>query len=1034
MKNLSKVLAVVLAFAMVLSMVGFAGYTDVAAGDDCEKAVTVLSGLNILTGYEDGSFKPEATITRAEFATIVIRMLGLAETATGGSTVFPDVAADFWANGYIALATQQGIVNGYPDGTFRPEDPVKYEEAIKMVVAALGYTPMADANGGYPGGYQVVAASKGILSGIKGAKTGEPATRSVVAQLAFNALDVPLMEQVGYGTQTNFETVSSLLADKLGVTIFEGSVTTTRDSDSSLDVGELKVSYNKQYTGVEKKPLAVKITPDAGLTKTLIAADTEVEAAAKALLDVASVMYVYDAAGDEPVLLSILKDGNKNEVVSFVTEDLKTDADEYDSDNNPGNGLSGLVANAGAAGVADDVAEGVIEVYTDKESGKTEKYKLNIDKIYVNGQETSILTASGVGAGSKIETASEMKAVLEYYLDKAKAVDVSLLSQGEDEFNVAYITVYDDVKVSSIAERKWQVSFTPYTSNNQNIGSKVILDETAEDQAFEIYKDGELASFADIEKDDILSIAGYINSSDELVYGKVYIVSDRVEGKVTAKATGKVSVDGTVYKTTLSSGFSLGDTAVFFKNYRGVLIAVDTTATAANVKYGFATYIREYNADNGTPAEIRLLNTDGTWETLELADQVSINGATKVKPKDIDWDDTTPATGFNAVNIPGAALDKVDGSSTKYGVNDMVAYDLNSEGKVSKLYFKNVTDAFEVSVLGTPGTGAEKEYDGDTAIMGDIFIDDATVIYNLAANTIYRDRDLDTEEKDVSVVAVNTLVDGNDYDILAKYDEDDAGIYGALLGYGIAGGIDYADNFFVLTEEGMDATNEAGDTGILLTGIKGGEETTLFINDEDTVAVKKTVFDGTAASGKVTIESQSAAAFNPDVDGDSSLSYEASDFEKGDVLLYALDSKNEAAEIVVLIDASDVAKTSAATYGYLNTIDANSDNNTVVAELEGNVDYSFVVGYVKERKENGNITIYAEDDADGNAKTYTFASDVVGTLYDAYVYEGSVEDAGQFEISFDSDKATTGADGDIVFARVVGSRIVEFVTFANKTN
>ncbi|MBR6523332.1 MAG: S-layer homology domain-containing protein [Clostridia bacterium] len=1016
MKNLSKVLAVVLALAMALSMVSFAAYTDVEAGADCEEAVTVLSALEILKGYEDGSFKPDATITRAEFATVVIRLLGLADTATGGATIFTDVAADHWANGYIALAAQQGIVNGYGDGRFGPEDPVKYQEAIKMVVAALGYTPMADANGGYPGGYQVVASQKGILAGISGAKANEPATRGVVAQLGYNALTVPLMEQTGYGTQTNFQTVNSLLLNKLGVTKFEGVVTATSLSSSNKD-GKVTVDYDAQITAVAGQSTAKKYDPagvngvncnpvtlNAGSSSVYtIDAAGEVEEAAKELIDVASIMYVKAADTDDAELVCILKNGNRNATVSFATEDLRADA---------------AFTNADADATT---ADATIEVYTDKDAGDTEEYVLNIKKVYVNGRTKSILDASGVTAGSEISSIANKEAVVGYYLDNDKHADVTLLSQTEDEYNVAYITVYDDVKVTSIADRKWQISFNPYTANNENIGSKVILDETDKDLKFEIYKDGEVASFADIKKDDILSIAGYINASDELAYGKVYIVSDKVEGKVTARSTGKVSVDGVAYKST-ATGFNLGDTAVFFKNYRGVLVAVDTTATAANVKYGFATYIRGYDADYGEAAQIRLLNAEGKWETLQFADKVSINGATKVDTKGVNW---TTASYVDGAALTGVALPGGGYSSTKLGVNDMVAYDLNSDGKVGKIYLKNIASAFEVTSV-----GASKEYDADTAVMGDIFMDDATVIYNLAANSIYRDRDLDTTESNVSIVAATALVSGNDYNIISKYDEDDSGIIGAILGYDMAGGINYADNFFVLTEEGMDATNAAGDTGILLKGIKAGEVVELFINDEDSITVSKTVFDGTAdANSDITIASQSAAAFAPNADGDGIATLEASDFEMGDVILFTLDSKNEAAEVVVLIDASDVVKTSASTYGYLDKIDGFDTDNVVVAEIEGNVNYKFVTGYVKERKENGNITILAEDNT--AEMTLTFADDVVGSLYDAYTGDGKVEDAGKFDISDDSLKTTAGADGDIVFARVIGTRIVEFVTFAN---
>lgn len=1004
MKNLSKVLAVVLAFAMALSMVSFAAFTDVEAGSNCEQAVTVLSDLGILKGYEDGSFKPEGAITRAEFAAVVIRLLGLGETAAS-ATNFDDVAADHWASGYIALASQQGIVNGYGDGKFGPEDPVKYNEAIKMIVAALGYTPVADANGGWPGGYQVVASQKGILAGVSGVAAADAAPRGVVAQLAYNALTVPLMEQTGYGSDIKYEVVNSLLLNKLGITKFEGVVTGTSLS-SNLKDGKVKVDYNYQVTAVAGQNTAKKYEPGTAAANAYcnplvpsatatIEATGAVEEAAKALIDVASVMYVKDADSDKAQLVSILKDGSKNETVSFVTEDLKANAS--------------VTAHA-ATSTDPERATATIEVYTDKDAGETEEYVLNIKKIYVNGRTKTVDDVLGVDtAGSDINEGTEFKTVLEYYLKTSVAADVTLLSTVEDEFNVAYITTYQDVKVDRIAARTYKVSYTNLPANTTG---SVVLDETDKNLKFEIYKDGEIASFDDIKEDDVLSIAGYIDGG-KLKYGKVYIVSDRVEGKVTAKGTNKVSVDGTVYKTNGLS-VNLGDTAVFFKNYRGILVAVDTTATAANVKYGFATYIREYDVDYGEPAQIRLMNTEGKWETLDIADQVSINGATKVSSKTIDWDDAA----WNTANIPGAALTNVSTSSTKFGVNDIVAYDLNADGKVGKLYFKTVTDVFEDESI-----SGSKKYDADTVIMEDVFMDDATVIFSLDTASIRRDRDLDTEEADVAIVAVASLADGTNYNILAGYDYDDAGVIGALLGYGMAAGIDYADNFFVLTEDPMEATNEAGETGILLEGMIAGEAATLFVNTEDVdCVVDKAVYD--TASSDVATQLNSAAV-------------DPSTFGMGDVLLYTLNGKGEAAKIAILVDASDVARNAedvvngivTPAYGYLDTIDATGNNDTVVATVVGNTTYKFVVGYAKEFLSGGNLTIYAADDT--TEKTYAFASDAVGTLYDAYTGNGKVIEAMTGDITADSDAALTGNDGDIVFARVIGSRVAEFVVIAN---
>ena len=203
MKNLKKVLALVVALTMVLGTVGFAAYTDVAEDAGEYTAVSTLSSLGILTGYEDGSFKPDGDITRAEFAAVVCRALG-AKVSGSAVTGFTDVAADHWASAYIAYCAGAGLVNGMGDGTFAPSANVTVEQAVKMLVVALGYEPMATAKGGYPTGYMVVANTNGITEGVAAAQTAA-ATRAIVSQLVYNALDVPMMVQDGFGTQVSFK-------------------------------------------------------------------------------------------------------------------------------------------------------------------------------------------------------------------------------------------------------------------------------------------------------------------------------------------------------------------------------------------------------------------------------------------------------------------------------------------------------------------------------------------------------------------------------------------------------------------------------------------------------------------------------------------------------------------------------------------------------------------------------------------------------------------------------------------------------------
>lgn len=115
-------------------------YTDVAEGDWYNNAVSTLSKAGILNGYEDGSFQPNGNITRAEFATIAARFF---EATYEGEDLFPDIK-DHWARDYINQAAHAGIVNGYPNGTFQPQENITRAEAMTIVNRTLDRHPDAD--------------------------------------------------------------------------------------------------------------------------------------------------------------------------------------------------------------------------------------------------------------------------------------------------------------------------------------------------------------------------------------------------------------------------------------------------------------------------------------------------------------------------------------------------------------------------------------------------------------------------------------------------------------------------------------------------------------------------------------------------------------------------------------------------------------------------------------------------------------------------------------------------------------------------
>ena len=121
---MKKVLSLVLVLSMILGSFGmvFAATPSDVVGRDCEAAVAVLTDLGVVSGYKDGTYKPEGIVTRAEMATLIVKALGLEGYATGTSR-FSDMSGN-WADGYVAYANTLGILSGYADGTFRPNQTV----------------------------------------------------------------------------------------------------------------------------------------------------------------------------------------------------------------------------------------------------------------------------------------------------------------------------------------------------------------------------------------------------------------------------------------------------------------------------------------------------------------------------------------------------------------------------------------------------------------------------------------------------------------------------------------------------------------------------------------------------------------------------------------------------------------------------------------------------------------------------------------------------------------------------------------------
>ncbi len=240
--------AMVLGATLAQSAGVFAKVPSEIAGTRFEEPIQVLSALKIMIGDDNGNFRPDDTIIRSEVAKMAIHALGLdsaAETSKGTSK-FPDVAVNHWANGYINLATSKGIIIGDENGNFRPDDTITYAEAMTIMVRTLGYEPVAKEKGGFPNGYILTATENGLGKNVQGS-VNTPITRGNVAFLTMNSLETKLMEQTNFGPIPEHTVVEkTLLNDRLGVTKYQGQVVAIPNSGIS---GESNIADGRVQIG-----------------------------------------------------------------------------------------------------------------------------------------------------------------------------------------------------------------------------------------------------------------------------------------------------------------------------------------------------------------------------------------------------------------------------------------------------------------------------------------------------------------------------------------------------------------------------------------------------------------------------------------------------------------------------------------------------------------------------------------------------------------------------------------------------------------
>lgn len=179
--------------ATMLSSYASATFTDISS-QELSQTANILKSLKIMQGDSSTTFAPSRNLTRAEFAKLLVTMLGITDvSAYKNYTIFPDVPNTHWAAGYINAAVRnpelqkKNIIKGYADGTFKPNDTINYGEACTMLLLALGYT-VDEIGPMWPNDYVSKAETLGLKPNNKSFASSTIISREDAAYMLFNAI------------------------------------------------------------------------------------------------------------------------------------------------------------------------------------------------------------------------------------------------------------------------------------------------------------------------------------------------------------------------------------------------------------------------------------------------------------------------------------------------------------------------------------------------------------------------------------------------------------------------------------------------------------------------------------------------------------------------------------------------------------------------------------------------------------------------------------------------------------------------------
>lgn len=829
MKNLKKLMSVVLTVAMLMSFAvstSAAQFADVDETNSAYEAIEVLADLKILEGKDANNFDPDANIKRSEFAAVICRALK-AEAAASGSTgvKFNDVAADHWAAGYINWAADSKIVNGRGNGNFDPDANVTYQEAVKMIVAAMGFGPLAEKRGGYPTGYMAIANTYSIPSGVAMSPATAPADRKGVAKLVYNAFDAPLMD-APYITLNNDDEYK----------IYDGSKSADYERRTILsyyhNIYKFKADVDETYRSTDSlrksngdKYINMEITNLYKFDKDDI----------KNEFNVPSNFYGNNATKSDNTMKVLVKDTSYAQYIGYTVNAYV----KYNDDGE--NEAVAIVPDVNSVDIIEitnprtlisesSVASGktvTFEYWENEDSSKVSTAKfVDWDNVMVFRNGVA-LPKSGTGAFTDTEFAK---------LNDGTYNTVTLLgTKSEGKYSKVMLNEYQYGIIDKIDADEKVVTCTSNDEYSFN------MDDHDDEFSYTIYKDGAIIDFADLKEGDMLNVITDADegSFDEATFADIYVTSEALEGSVKEKSTdskgvAKYNIEGTEYYLTKNSrvtSLRAGDAGLFYITIDGYLYDADLSKSTSG-NYAFILDVAQNTSGFGDTWQVKLLGKDNNTVTLDVKDNAKITSnfdyTAKTFTGKYDKVSTKKSDGKQDA-LFGVIENYVDAtdSSLLAGLQyRMITYKTNGSEISDITFAKEGRDDKEFNIT---ALASNADYNAKSVRLGGFNLLDSTVIFNAPVKLDASTSKYSLNQDKVQVYSISSLDEDTKYSGFVLDQDSDKAIGAAL----ISSDMGFAGNANALavvqsTSTGLDA---AGDTADVVNFWQGGAKKSLAITN-----------------------------------------------------------------------------------------------------------------------------------------------------------------------------------------------------------